>query len=160
MTPLTMQQVFDKVARHLLTQRERAVDPSTGQCQYRTVRRGIPGAVETRELKCAVGCLINDEFYDPAIEGMSAGFVSPNNNTLLAHVLEQSGVPVDRPTLDLLHHLQRLHDASPVTTPVSDWPIRLRAIAESFGLSAAVVDQCVYENGKADKSRGAGNVQG
>lgn len=53
--------IFKHVGKHLLTQNEQSlVDRDTDRsCAY----RGDGG------LKCAVGCLITDEAYDPAIEG-------------------------------------------------------------------------------------------
>ncbi len=44
---MTKQEIFDKVATHLLTQNEKALN-SVGGCVYRT----------DKGLKCAVGCLI------------------------------------------------------------------------------------------------------
>jgi len=49
----TLQETFDKVARHLLTQQAKAEQPD-GNCAY----RGEHGR------KCAVGCLISDEEYE------------------------------------------------------------------------------------------------
>ena len=63
------QRIFDRVARHLLTQRATSImqtyrmGKSSPQCLY----RGSNG------LKCAVGCLIPDSRYDPFIEKMGAG---------------------------------------------------------------------------------------
>ena len=53
------QAVFDKVVKHLLTQKRRS--ESKRGCAY----RGEDGAM------CAVGCLISDKAYDPEIEGHS-----------------------------------------------------------------------------------------
>lgn len=57
MTKLSMQDVFETVARHLYTQGKPALDNS--QCLY----RGPDGT------KCAVGCLIPDEVYVPQMDG-------------------------------------------------------------------------------------------
>lgn len=53
---LSRQEIFDKVAAHLLSQMKRSQN-STG-CAYR-------GADDT---KCAVGCLIPDALYSPDME--------------------------------------------------------------------------------------------
>ena len=53
---MTQQQIFDKVATHLLTQGAKSMMGDT--CRY----RGSNGA------KCAVGCLIKDDHYDPILE--------------------------------------------------------------------------------------------
>lgn len=57
---LTAQQIFDTVATHLLKQGKRATNLH-GTCVY----RGEGGT------KCAVGCLIADEEYNPKMEGCS-----------------------------------------------------------------------------------------
>jgi len=54
------QEVFDKVATHLLTQMVRSADEDG--CLY----RGPNG------LKCAIGCLIPDDKYDSGMEGLAA----------------------------------------------------------------------------------------
>lgn len=56
--PLTAQQIFDKVAKHLFAQGERAVSES-GTCEYRSAGGN----------KCAVGVLIPYDVYDPKMEG-------------------------------------------------------------------------------------------
>lgn len=53
----TEQEVFDQVVEHLKKQRVRCVD-NHGFCRY----RGRDG------LKCAAGCLISDDEYDPKLE--------------------------------------------------------------------------------------------
>ena len=52
-------EVFKRVAKHLLAQNEACVTLSV-HCWYRH-----PSRVE---LKCAIGCLISDEFYSEEIE--------------------------------------------------------------------------------------------
>ena len=62
----------DKMVQHLVTQKARAVEERpqqflgteqiTSRCQYRT----------TDGRMCAAGCLIPDEKYEPAMEGMVA----------------------------------------------------------------------------------------
>lgn len=54
----TAQQVFEKVATHLLTQNAKS-ESEAEICQYRT-KSG---------LMCAAGCLIADEEYDSKMEG-------------------------------------------------------------------------------------------
>jgi hypothetical protein len=56
----TDQEVFDQVANHLLTQNKRSVSATDNTlCVYRS-----PDG-----LKCAAGCLIADDEYDPRMEG-------------------------------------------------------------------------------------------
>lgn len=56
------QQVFDQVAAHLLTQKEKAKQFNT--CKYRVEHRD-------KVLKCAAGCLIGDDEYEGCFEGTS-----------------------------------------------------------------------------------------
>lgn len=54
----TAQEVFDQVATHLLTQNRKSI--GSMECLYRS------------EIgKCAAGCLISDDEYDPKFEGKS-----------------------------------------------------------------------------------------
>ncbi len=52
-------QAFETVKNHLLTQNEKATTHNGLSCRY----RGDDG------LKCAIGCLIPDDQYDPTLEG-------------------------------------------------------------------------------------------
>lgn len=68
---MTPQEVFDTVCAHLAQQGRRSVDhKDDGDGYYfarpRCAYRGLGG------LKCAIGCLIPDEEYDPRMEGMNA----------------------------------------------------------------------------------------
>ena len=92
--------VFYKVSEHLLTQNEQALD-ADGECVYRS---------ETG-LKCAVGCLIKDEFYSESLEYLSAvGCNSGEWITPIKNALELSGVPITEDVKDLVEQLQTLHD--------------------------------------------------
>ena len=86
--------VFNKVSEHLLAQNEKAL-AGDGECAYRS---------ETG-LKCAIGCLIKDEFYSEALEYTDLSRTGP-----LANALHESGVPLTDEIVDLLRRLQRLHD--------------------------------------------------
>lgn len=83
------QETYNKVKAHLLAQGE----PSRqgADCLY----RGANG------LKCAIGCLIADDQYDPAFEGQS-----PEHNQVITAV-RASGCQAD---VDLLSKLQEAHD--------------------------------------------------
>ena len=79
-------------------------------CRYRT----FAGA------KCAVGCLIPDEAYDPAAGGSirSLFWGSGNERRLLRKknpalfdMLDNAGIPLDTPTLEELSKIQSAHDA-------------------------------------------------
>lgn len=121
---MTKQEIFDRVARHLLAQGKRAVammDDGEEQCRY----RGEGGT------KCAVGCLIADEAYSSAIEGKTAGTI------LVRDALRDSGVDMsDESTVDMLRALQEVHDDH----TVSAWPESLREVALDYDLSAEVLN--------------------
>lgn len=110
------QQVFDKVAKHLLTQNAKSMAPYDGgytDCAY----RGRGG------LMCAVGCLIADEHYSSDLEGAiaSAGSVRA--------AVERSGI-TDHEALLMLSGLQRIHD----DYDPFEWAGKLRAFAKAAGL--------------------------
>lgn len=123
MTPMTNQQIFDKVALHLLKQGKRAMsdwgNPNGLSCSY----RGEDGT------SCAVGCLIPDEHYVPAMEGAGGVY----NNRLVRDALTRVGIDLMQ-SERLLSALQAMHDDAR-----SVWKEDLRGIAFSFGLSAAVL---------------------
>lgn len=111
---MTNQEVFDKVAKHLLTQNKKAVSPIDGRCKYRT-----------EDLKCAGGVMIPDDKYLPKMEGRS-----------MSAVIEENNLEELKPFVFLLYQLQKIHD---VYFP-SKWKVRLGKLAEANNLSTAVLD--------------------
>lgn len=119
----TSQEIFDKVAVHLLTQKERSyrkpisldvVGLASG-CLYRF-----------NGLKCAVGCLIPDEFYQESIETKT-----------VTDLLDHGFLPeVSYQHVKLLQKLQRLHD----NDPIGSWKDMLKDCANQYRLSAAILD--------------------
>ena len=113
-----MQKVFTRVAVHLLRQNKRAEARGSGgqrRCFYR-----MSGG-----LKCAAGCLIDDAYYTPDLEGRRA------DTPEVASALFKSGVNVhSRPMLYMVTQLQALHDMDPVHT----WKEYLTSLASRFGL--------------------------
>lgn len=117
----TDQQVFDQVARHLLTQNSKAKDFNRG-CMYR---------LETTDgtiLKCAVGCLISDDEYTPEIEGLLYGFSEFNKVV---------GDWFNCPHSHLLSDLQNTHD----NYNVSEWKERLRETAKRYNLNEDILKE-------------------
>lgn len=109
-TAMTAQEVFTKVATHLIAQGKPAFD-AVGQCAY----RGEEGSM------CAVGCLIEDHEYVPAMEGESVETLAANGllpDRLCGHEV-------------MLNDLQHLHD----NEGPGSWPRRLAHIAEDYGLT-------------------------
>lgn len=118
---MTNQEAFEAVYKHLLTQMERSSVPNqtcigSESCKYRG----------PRGLKCAIGCLIPDELYDPSIEGVSADDLSDRGFRPLF-----SGV-----NTALLQRLQDVHDDN----EPGSWRGALVDVAEQFGLR---VPSCV-----------------
>ncbi len=109
----TPQKVFNKVAKHLITQKKRS--RNVGTCLYRS----------EDGLSCAVGCLIKDKFYSTRIEG------NGSNDPIVKKVLIQSGVMVKNKDIgELLDDLQSIHDNG---IP-SDWRKKLVVLANSYEL--------------------------
>lgn len=129
MKRLTNQEIFTKVKRHLLKQKQQA--RRLGGCAYRT----------EDGLKCAVGCLIPKKLYKKQIEGLAIGDWSDaegaddEENTklsekenLLFKILRKVGVT--KQNYRLLGDLQRLHDIEEVCS----WADGLKDIAKKFRL--------------------------
>lgn len=113
----TNQETFDTVARHLLTQAEKAIRTGTlDECAYRG----------DRGLRCAVGCLLPDDLYDPSMEGQSC-FKGSDVGAIMQRLGYDPG---------LLELLQAIHDSR----SVAGWPDALGDLAARKWLSAAVVD--------------------
>lgn len=103
----TEQDVFDQVAKHLLTQKTQSKIGS--RCSY----RGVLG------LKCAAGCLIADNEYRPEFEGTTWGTLT----------YEYASV-FPKKHRELIQQLQNIHDSHWPT----DWESSLRKLAGSRGL--------------------------
>ena len=107
------QAVFDKVVKHLLTQKRRS--ESNRGCAY----RGKDGDM------CAVGCLISDKAYDPKIEGFSVFHLRVQGK------LAESGVPTYNKMKFLLTDLQYVHDQRPIDL----WKKNLQNLAKRHNLT-------------------------
>lgn len=121
----TEQEVFDQVARHLLTQGAFARIGSAGRCVFRT----------SSGLKCAAGCLISDEEY-ASFNKEGAG---TQNNRLeeaggWCGNIDDGNVPEDH--RDLIIALQIAHDKSQCITEL---PGKLIRLAVEFKLNHDVV---------------------
>ncbi len=120
---MTSQEIFDTVAAHLLKQGKRALRSGLAgaSCVYRA----------TDGCKCAVGCVIPDEFYEGRFEHHGVRFVLEESQELY-RLLGGSEL--------LLNYLQRIHDCE----DVQKWPSLLKACADrpNIKLSSAVVDTC------------------
>jgi len=113
----TKQEVFDHVARHLLTQKERSIiEGQVEACAY----LGIGG------LKCAAGCLITTEEYAKynfaELEG--DGWQSISDDLNLEHG-------------NLISRLQDIHD----TYDPDEWKKGLHYAAKDYELHTGVLDE-------------------
>lgn len=112
------QEIFDRVYKHMLTQGRRSLlNHTNGTCAYRS----------NDGLKCAVGCLIDDENYHYGLERYAA------HSVVVRLALAKSGVDNihEGNTLELLMALQNVHD---MADPIA-WESRLKALATAFGLT-------------------------
>lgn len=113
---MTLQEIYNKVRDHLLTQGKKSqfITVDGMQCMYRA-----PDGC-----KCAVGVLITDEAYSPGLENDYS--VWP-----VIAALVESGIDAhDGPTQQLLSALQKVHDGR----NVENWPSALRFVAQENGL--------------------------
>jgi len=118
---MTNQEIFDKVAVHLLTQNARS--ERGGECKY----RGHNG------MMCAAGCLIPDDQYHTDMEGTAWGYLYGCGG----EVLEASCFYEDcESTADnLILEFQNIHDNASVLS----WKFKLEKLAKKFKLSAEAI---------------------
>lgn len=118
----TEQQVFDQIANHLLTQKEKCFASEKNRiCQY-----------HSGNLRCAAGCLISEEEYE--INSTMAG-TSYFEGNQWDWLVEEHGVPSDHQ--NLIVELQNVHD----DTEPQDWKEQLKEIAFSWGLDFKFEDK-------------------
>lgn len=120
----TLQEIFDRICEHAVTQSSRSEDDEGG-CLYR----------HPDGRRCFVGVLISDEAYSPELEDRSVGHVE------ICRALERSGVPIssNRELSSALDGLQGIHDFN----DPEDWPAELRLFGEMNGLS---IPECIQEH--------------
>lgn len=108
---MELQEIFDKVTTHLLTQNKKAKEGI--RCKYRN----------SEGLMCAAGCLIPNDVYEVDMEGKS-----------ISSVIREYGVLAEmfstREKVILLGNLQHIHD----DVDVEAWPRKLRELAVNEGL--------------------------
>lgn len=122
MTYETKQQMFDAVARHLLTQNQKCHDAEGVHCAY----RGPNG------LKCAIGALIPDDVYTSEMEGFTASALRSKLDADLGDRL-----PWPKKLDGFAGLLQKVHDEG---LP-EQWRDRLRSLATVHKLDTAVLDE-------------------
>lgn len=120
---MNSQEMFDAVARHLLSQRThaRAMIRVNGGLAYACAYRGFFGS------KCAIGVLIPDDKYDRKMEGHIVSKIRSVWPELSDYIPDEV----------LATELQMLHDKFPVLM----WPHRLQRLADEFGLDCSVIGE-------------------
>ena len=119
---MELQEIFDKVSNHLLTQNRKSITAIHGKsedCAY----RGNNGA------SCAIGCLIPDAAYHPDMEGKNI-----NDDKVWGAIYPVIGSSIGRnrgcKKLNLLSDLQVIHDEE---LP-EEWTKALQNLANERGL--------------------------
>jgi hypothetical protein len=122
---MTDQELFDKVATHLLTQGKKAQDLVPVICRYKT----------DDGLKCAVGCLIPDELYSTDLEGCA--LCQPHDDfgkvDRLKRVLITVGIASQQ--FNMLAELQNIHDYQ----DAESWRFRLGDFARHHKLKEDIL---------------------
>ncbi|WP_322092780.1 hypothetical protein [Paraburkholderia bannensis] len=121
---LDHQDVFDVIGWRLLFQNARALAADGMRCMYRA----------PNGKRCAIGWIIPDDLYSPEFEfkgvrDIAAGLAETDYGRDFAAFVGDH--------VAMLCDLQGLHDAY----PVSDWPLRLRLIAQKYELRETVIDR-------------------
>lgn len=94
---MTKREIFLKVKNHLLTQMVKSMEPDSQSCAY----RGQNGT------KCAIGCLIPDEHYDPIIERASMTTIGTTDTKWISKISRVSSVAAGPERLaDILNDLE------------------------------------------------------
>lgn len=112
------QAIFNHVIRFLRKQGVPALSDDSIKCCYRT-KDG---------LKCAIGCLIADEFYDEELEGANLHSAHPRSQAVVTAVRNSGWEDF---SLNLLCELQHIHDNS----DPKEWEEHWQRVAEDFGLT-------------------------
>lgn len=113
---MQLQEIFNKVKTHLLSQGKRSIIPWS---------HGINSAYYGSDgCKCSIGCLIQPEFYSPALEGYAV------SRDWVIEALESSGIDVKSLPNRFLWDLQTLHDS----TEPCEWEEGLKKIAKNYRL--------------------------
>jgi len=116
----TEQEVFDQVARHLLTQKQRSMgklyETMTGEPVMGCAYRG------NDSMMCAAGCLIGDDEYKGSFEDERWGVLAARGDVPDVH-------------RDLIARLQSVHD----TTSPELWVFDLDRVATTYALDRTVL---------------------
>jgi hypothetical protein len=107
--------VFNYVKQHLLNQNEKSVDPWSLSCYYRAQKE------DGKVLMCAVGCLIDDNYYSDEFENSSPG-------DLRVKQAIESSITNWNYNVSLLSELQNIHDEY----DPDNWSLKLEYLESYF----------------------------
>jgi hypothetical protein len=107
--------VFNYVKQHLLNQNEKSVDPWSLSCYYRAQKE------DGKVLMCAVGCLIDDNYYSDEFENSSPG-------DLRVKKAIESSITNWNYNVSLLSELQNIHDEY----EPDNWSLKLEYLESYF----------------------------
>jgi hypothetical protein len=108
--------VFNYVKQHLLNQNEKSVDPWSLSCYYRAQKE------DGKVLMCAVGCLIDDNYYSDEFENSSP-------SDLRVKQAIESSITNWNYNVSLLSELQNIHDEY----EPDQWSLKLEYLESYFG---------------------------
>lgn len=131
----TEQQVFDKVATHLLTQRACSLMSEEDKARLHENPASTAAICAYRGkngLKCAVGVLIPDEVYADNMEQVRVSGLRRMDGITGPLFAEEH--------LSLLTMLQNAHDDNAKIDGPVDFTLQLYRVAEMYDLSTAVLD--------------------
>lgn len=128
------QEVFNYVAKHLFTQGKQArvkntLYPDNTKCAYRN----------EDGLKCAVGCLLDDEYYQPEMDQEKSSGI---RNIVSKYQFPQWVTD----NLGLVSQLQSVHDNSNNWLKTRDMHVGLSGVARFFNLSMDFVNTLKFED--------------
>ena len=127
------QDIFDKIATHLLTQNAKAVEVvgNVEKCRYRT----------TDGKQCAVGCLMSKEDYDPEFEDKCVSHLVYISNWIPdicgARFVRDQGEEL----VQYLDFFRKIHDDNPPEI----WLFCLEQLAYYLNLSKTVLEKFQQE---------------
>lgn len=125
--PTDPQEIFDRVAKHLLTQNEKCIarvlkkdNNAITVCAYRSYRKN-------NILACAAGCLIPEHKYDPSMEGLVFLSIAIDHFPDISDNLN---------LIAFISELQDIHDRH----EVNSWRDLLKVFATKHNLDSSVLD--------------------
>jgi hypothetical protein len=127
--PTDLQTIFDTAVLHLAQQQRPAID-NTGACRYRA----------DGGLKCAIGCFIPDDQYNPGMDGLWDGDTVAEWADTTVITLSRAGAFNIESSLaeQFLAQLQACHDRN-AKRRLADLTSDLTNLATQYHLSSALV---------------------